>query len=171
MMRENLRARMSFLNAITYLSVSALSVFGQSVNAQDVIKSLPLNCKSKPNDAAVAFFSLVESPGGEDAIRSEASTLFSKRLLAQESPDTIADFVNLTKKSFEINTEERPLSDRLTVYPESAPIQSGDNQYSRDVAVKLVALSPRGKLDQRVTLTCEEGVWKVVGFSYGPPGR
>lgn len=131
--------------------------------------SPPLPCYAPPQEAAIAFFEFIEAPSsGPEVLSKAAKILFSESLLKREKLDAVLRVVDSAKETYGIDSFDRPLSERLAgvrVDPQKLVPEVGVQ-----VEVGLFALSSRGKVEQRVTLRCEEDkVWKVLSFSYGPP--
>lgn len=131
----------------------------------------PLPCSVPPQVAAVSFFEFVESPNGEEKLRRLGTKVLSQRLTRTTSQQAIIEVVRSARQQYSFDKHEVPLSKRLAGEPQLLnPRQEGFNSRA-EVSVRILALSSRGSVEQRVSLACEESVWKVVSFSYGPAGK
>lgn len=131
--------------------------------------SPPLPCSAAPQAAAVSFFEFIEAPGGEDRLVQTSARILSATLRQTTPPGDIARTIKSIKAQYGLDRKEVPLSRRLDGYPKVlAPGQPGFNPRAQQ-SVRILALSSRGKVEQRVALTCEDSVWKIVSFAYGPP--
>jgi len=122
----------------------------------------PFSCSAPPQEAALAFFEFIETPGSESGVQKMAHQIFSASLLSRESTDGVVKFVASTKRTYGFDKFDRPLSQRLAGEPQVSSV-------SDEVSIRILALSPRGKVEQRVSFRCEDRLWKVLSFSYGPP--
>lgn len=132
--------------------------------AQSSTPNLPLPCTVEPQVVAVSFFELIESRDGEPRLADLREQVLSRQLLT--SFRDVQFLIRRTKDEYDIDQHEAPLTSRLVGSPQIVdPVNP-----EADVSVKLLALNARGKVEQRVSLTCESQLWKVVSFSYGRPG-
>ncbi|WP_157649616.1 hypothetical protein [Burkholderia ubonensis] len=115
-----------------------------------------------PQIAAIQFFNTIEQPNSASYVVRYGPMIFSRSFLDQRSPSQINEFILDQKKRFGLEDVDRSFKDRLERVPQAPKFKP-----SGDVTVNLVALSGRGRILQRVTLTCESGIWKVSGFAYG----
>jgi hypothetical protein len=119
--------------------------------------------------AAVSFFEYVESPLGLDSLPSKGRQIFSASIIEAGSLDSAIQTIKTARATYGIDKLRDPLSDRLIGAPkELASGQAGFNPRAQK-SIRILALSERGKVEQRVAFSCENGVWKVVSLSYGPP--
>jgi len=133
--------------------------------------SPPLPCSVPPQVAAVSFFEFVESPNGEENIRRDGTKVLSRQLTQSASPNDIINIVRSARQLYSFDKYEVPLSRRLAGEPQLVNQgQEGFNPRAQ-FSVRVRALSARGQVEQRVSLACEDSVWKVVSFSYGAAGR
>jgi hypothetical protein len=131
----------------------------------------PVSCNVPPQVAAVSFFEFIESPRGEENLRKAGEAVLSRRLLQTSTPSEVFGLVRAAKEQYSFDRFEVPLSARLAGEPQMLDRgQHGWNSRA-DVSVQIHAVSSRGRVEQRVSLACEDAVWKTVSFSYGPPGK
>lgn len=139
-------------------TLSLLSQFG-------IVAAEPgLGDCSMPDKKAVSFFELIESPKGELFLEREAKAVFSRTFLEHQDPGEVANLVKSAKRTYGLDGSERPLSLRLAAKPATIFEKGADR-----VEVQILAHTARGKIDQRVSLVCEKGAWRVTSLSYGPP--
>ena len=127
-----------------------------------------VRCSTPPQDAAVNIFEYLENPDFEFGSEEVYRTIFSKRLLSSSSNATVNSAIRSARRTYQNNRAETPLSHRLAAPP--MLISPNDRAFNQraEVTIKILSLSARGKIEQRMSLTCESGLWRVDSFSYGP---
>lgn len=132
----------------------------------------PLSCNYPPDIAAISFFEFFETPGTEKLIFSESSILFSRRIIESNSLRSVIDLIREVQYTYSLNNSEIPLSSRLLDRPRLIDTsQRGFNKSVDASSIMVLALSSRGKIEQRISMVCESGSWKVDSLSYGPPEK
>ena len=126
-----------------------------------------VSCSERPEVAVVRLFEYVESPppNSDQFVRS----LFSERLLRSSSGASVAGVIDSARSTYQIGKQNEPLSGRLLGEPRQLPSSSGSFNPRGQATVRLLALSGRGKVEQRMSISCQEGLWRIESLSYGPP--
>jgi hypothetical protein len=128
----------------------------------------PLPCSVPPQIAAVSFFEFIEAPNGEENLRRDGPRVLSRTLMQTSSQRDIIGVLQSARQQYSFDKYEVPLSRRLAGEPQMLRQgQPGWNPRAQ-FSFRILALSSRGSVEQRVSLVCEDSVWKVVSFSYGP---
>ena len=131
----------------------------------------PMPCSVPPQIAAVSFFEFIESPNGQENLRRDGPKVLSRTLMQSSSQTDIIDVLRSARQQYSFDKYEVPLSRRLAGEPQVlSQGQPGWNPRAQ-FSFRILALSARGSIEQRVSLVCEDSVWKVASFSYGPAGR
>lgn len=128
-----------------------------------------VDCFVPPQHAAVQIFEYLEDPdfqiNSEDAYRA----VFSSRLLSSSSNSSVNSALRSARSTYQSGRNETPLSRRLAAPPVLLTRDSSSFNQRGEVTVRILSLSSRGRIEQRMSLTCESGLWKAESFSYGPP--
>ena len=125
-------------------------------------------CGVDPREAAVQLFEFIENPSLEfnsDAIYRQ---VFSRRLLQSSSQSAVNSVIKQARSTYLGAGSETPLSRRLVAPP--TLVQSDEPSFNPrgGATVRLLSLTSRGKIEQRMAVTCEEDFWKIESLSYGP---
>jgi hypothetical protein len=127
-----------------------------------------VRCSTSPQQAAVEIFEYLESPDFEFGSEEVYRAIFSRRLLSVSSNAAINSAIRSARGTYQDNRAETSLSHRLVAPPMLIRPDDGGFNQRAEVTVKILSLSARGKIEQRMSLTCESGFWRVDSFSYGP---
>ena len=127
-----------------------------------------VGCSTPPEQAAVRLFEYIEDPNLQVGSPQAYEAIFSKRLLASSSTSAVDSAIKSARSTYQDNRTETPLSRRLAAPPALIPKEDKSFNARGDATVRILSLSARGKIEQRMAVSCEIGDWKVQSFSYGP---
>lgn len=128
-----------------------------------------VSCSTPREVAAVQLFEYIEDPRFNFDSREEYQNLFSVRLLKGSSSSTVTSLLREARSTYQDNRSETPLSRRLLAPPSIIEQRGSSPRNEGETTVRVLTLSSRGKIEQRMSITCEDGLWKVDSLSYGPP--
>ena len=130
-----------------------------------------VECVVSPQQAAVQIFEYIEDPefqfDSEDVYR----TIFSRKLLLSSSSTSVNSTIRSSRNIYQGARNETPLSRRLAAPPVLITRDEESSNKRGEATVRILSLSARGKIEQRMSITCESGLWKAESFSYGPPEK
>ena len=128
----------------------------------------PVSCTLPPEPAAVRLFENIEDPTLEIGSLQAYEVIFSRRLLASSTIRAVDSAIQTSRNTYQDNRSEAPLSRRLAAPPILVSKDDKSFNIRGDVTVRILSLSTRGKIEQRISISCEGSNWKVQSFSYGP---
>ena len=138
--------------------------------------SIPMNalagtflpCRIDPREAAVHLFEFIEDPSLELDSDGAYRQVFSRQLLQYSSKLALNSVIKQARSTYLGAGSETPLSRRLVTQP--SLVQSDEPSFNPrgGATVRLLSLTSRGKIEQRMAVTCEEDSWKILSLSYGP---
>lgn len=130
-----------------------------------------VNCSVRAEDAAVRLFEYIENPGFEFDSPEVYRSVFSKRLLGSNSNSTLNSVLKAARSTYQDQGggSATPLSGRLLSPPTSIPPPEPSFNQNASKTIRIPTLSTRGMIEQRMSLSCEDGLWKIDSLSYGPP--
>jgi hypothetical protein len=137
-------------------------------NAQPVVAQIQgVVCSVPAPQAAVQIFEYIEAPNFQFDSAEEYRAIFSRRLLSSSSNTSVNAAIRSARSTYQGDRNETPLSRRLAAPP---VLLTRDSSQS-GATVRISSLSTRGRIEQRMSLICESGVWKADSFSYGPSDK
>jgi hypothetical protein len=151
---------------ISHLAPILLAVCGTTVAGP-----MPVQCTTPPEQASVRLFEYIEDPKVDISSRSSQEAVFSRRLLTTSSPAAIEGALRNARTTYQGNQSDTPLSRRLVAPPVLVPKEDSSWNTRADATVRVLSLSARGKIEQRMAVSCQSGEWKVESFSYGPQSQ
>ena len=128
-----------------------------------------VECSVPPQQAAVRIFEYLEDPDFEFDSEEVYRAIFSKRLLSSSSNSSVNYAIRSARTTYQGDRNETPLSRRLAAPPVLFTRNNSSFNQRGEATVRILSLSTRGKIEQRMSITCESGLWKAESFSYGPP--
>ena len=139
------------------------------LGSAQVVHALGVDCGTPPEMAAVKLFEIIEDPRIDLDRGNVHTSVFSDKLLSRSSNESVNIILRSARSTYQDNRTGSPLSDRLLSPPTLVQGLSKESPIGRDATVRVLSLSTRGKIEQRMAITCERGMWKIEGLSYGPP--
>lgn len=126
------------------------------------------DCSMAPEQASVRLFEYLEDPNFKLSSDQEYSAIFSKKLLSSSSAMSVNAAIRAARSTYQDNRTETPLSQRLAAPPALVSRQDSSFNPRGEATIRILSLSTRGKIEQRMSITCEAGQWKIESLSYGP---
>lgn len=159
----------SISNVINIRNSAVASILTAMVGVANSGGIVGVECSVPPQRAAVQIFEYLEDPDFQFDSEEVHRAIFSKRLLSSSSNSSVNSAIRSARITYQGDRNETPLSRRLAAPPVLFTRDSSSFNQRGEATVRILSLSSRGKIEQRMSITCESGLWKAESFSYGPP--